>query len=88
MAAPREYEVREEYRNYTIPQLLEAPVTCFQGVGDTQSELLERYFNVTTVRELANLPSFLEAPSRCRKRCWKAARCWVSPCGRRPGTVR
>lgn len=61
MAAPLEYEVREEYQSYSLGQLLDAPVTCFQGVGEIQSELLERYFNITTVRQLAEMPSFVEA---------------------------
>ena len=61
MAAPLEYEVREEYQSYSIGQLLDAPVSCFQGVGEVQSELLERYFNITTVRQLAEMPSFVEA---------------------------
>ncbi|MEE8435380.1 MAG: hypothetical protein V3S64_11380 [bacterium] len=61
MAAPLEYEVREEYQSYSIGQLLDAPVSCFQGVGEIQSELLERYFNITTVRQLAEMPSFVEA---------------------------
>ena len=61
MAAAMEYEVREEYREYTIGQLLDAPVTCFQGVGDIQSELLERYFKVTTVKQLADMAAFIEA---------------------------
>lgn len=61
MAAPLEYEVREEYQSYSIGQLLDAPVSCFQGVGEVQSELLERYFNITTVRGLAEMPSFVEA---------------------------
>lgn len=59
--AALEYEVRDEYRDYSLEQLLEAPVTCFQGVGDIQSEILERYFHVTTVKDLAELAPFLEA---------------------------
>jgi len=63
MAAQVEYEVREEYKDYSLEQLLEAPVNCFQGVGDNQSELLARYFNVSTVKQLADLGAFLEALS-------------------------
>jgi nucleoid-associated protein YgaU len=59
--AAMEYEVRDEYKSYSVAQLLDAPVTCFQGVGEIQSEILERYFGVTTVKELASLPVFLQA---------------------------
>ncbi|MDH5751458.1 MAG: hypothetical protein OEZ59_03460 [Deltaproteobacteria bacterium] len=57
----KDYEVREEYQDSSVQQLLNAPVTCFQGVGDIQSEILEQYFDVKTVKDLANLPHFLEA---------------------------
>ena len=56
-----EYEVRPEYKSFTLSRLLDAPVTCFQGVGDPQSEILRRVFHVRTVRQLANLPYYLWA---------------------------
>jgi len=59
--AALEYEVRDEYRDYTVAQLLESPVTCFQGVGDIQSDLLQRYFNVATVKDLAQMGPFVDA---------------------------
>ncbi len=55
----REYEVREEFVNYGLAQLMDASVLCFQGVGDIQSELLKSYFNISTVRDLANWTPFL-----------------------------
>lgn len=61
--AALEYEVRDEYRDYTVAQLLDAPVTCFQGVGDIQREMLDRYFGVGTVRDLAHLDPFVQALS-------------------------
>lgn len=56
-----EYEVRAEYQSMSLSQLLDANVTCFEGVGDTQSDILNRYFGITTVRQLGNMPFFLWA---------------------------
>jgi nucleoid-associated protein YgaU len=56
-----EYEVRPEYRSLSLAQLLDTTVMCFEGVGDTQHDILNRYFGVTTVRQLANMPYFLWA---------------------------
>lgn len=56
-----EYEVRAEFRSLPLKQLIDSPVMCFEGVGDTQASLLNRYFGVTTVRQLANMPFFLWA---------------------------
>ena len=56
-----EYEVRAEYQSMSLDQLLDSPVTCFEGVGDTQNDILNRYFSITTVRQLANMPYFLWA---------------------------
>ncbi|MBI4084267.1 MAG: LysM peptidoglycan-binding domain-containing protein [Candidatus Lambdaproteobacteria bacterium] len=56
-----EYEIRSEFASLSLAQLLDAPVTCFQGVGDTQSEILGRVFGITTVRQLAGLRYFLWA---------------------------
>ncbi len=54
-----EYEVRAEYQSMSLEQLLDTTVMCFEGVGDTQNDILNRYFGVTTIRQLANLPYFL-----------------------------
>ncbi len=56
-----EYEVRSEFQSLSFSQLLDASVMCFQGVGDTQNELLTKYFGIKTVRQLANLPFFIWA---------------------------
>ena len=56
-----EYEVRPEYQSMSLDQLLDSPVKCFEGVGDTQNDILNRYFSITTVRQLANMPYFLWA---------------------------
>lgn len=56
-----EYDVRPEYQSMSLDQLLETTVMCFEGVGDTQNDILNRYFGVTTVRQLANMPYFLWA---------------------------
>lgn len=56
-----DYEVKEAYRDHSVTQLLNSPITCFQGVGDTQKDILENYFGVKTVKDLANIPHFLEA---------------------------
>ncbi|MCZ6531940.1 MAG: LysM peptidoglycan-binding domain-containing protein [SAR324 cluster bacterium] len=53
------YDVRAEYQSMSLEQLLDSTVNCFEGVGDTQSDLLNRYFGITTVRQLANMPYFL-----------------------------
>lgn len=57
----REYEVREEYQNYSLGQLMDSPVMCFQGLGDIQAEMLKQYFSITTIQEMANFPFFLWA---------------------------
>jgi nucleoid-associated protein YgaU len=59
--AALEYEVRDEYKDYSVAQLLDSPVTCFQGVGEIQSEILQRYFNVQTVKDLAHMEPFVQA---------------------------
>ncbi|HEX7926563.1 MAG TPA: LysM peptidoglycan-binding domain-containing protein [bacterium] len=57
----REYEVRQEFESYGLGQLMDSPVTCFQGMGDIQAEMLRQYFGVGTIREMANFPFFLWA---------------------------
>ncbi|HUJ75429.1 MAG TPA: hypothetical protein VL359_11245, partial [bacterium] len=57
----RDYEVREEYKGYGLAQLLDSPVLCFQGVGEIPAQLLNQYFNITTVRDLANMTQFMWA---------------------------
>jgi hypothetical protein len=56
-----EYEVRPEYKDSSLSELLDTSVMSFQGVGDTQHEILNRFFGVKTIRDLANLPFFLSA---------------------------
>jgi nucleoid-associated protein YgaU len=53
-----DYELRSEFKNLPLETLMDHAVSCFQGVGDNQSELLEKYFGVHTIRDLANLPFF------------------------------
>lgn len=53
-----DYELRSEFKNLPLETLMDHAVTCFQGVGDNQSELLEKYFAVHSIRDLANLPFF------------------------------
>jgi nucleoid-associated protein YgaU len=55
----REYEVRQDYTNHSLSQLLDSPITCFQGVGDIQAQLLNQYFGIASVRQLANFELFL-----------------------------
>jgi nucleoid-associated protein YgaU len=55
------YQVRDEFKNYSLDKLMEGSVQVFHGVGDIQGELLKQYFDVTTVPGLANLPAFLSA---------------------------
>jgi len=55
----QEYEVREEFRSHSLSQLMDDHVLCFQGVGDIQAELLKQYFNIASVRDLANWSYFL-----------------------------
>ena len=56
-----EYEVRAEFQSLSLAHLLDTPVRCFEGVGDNQEDLLDRYFKIKTVRQLANMPYFLWA---------------------------
>ncbi|MDH4120680.1 MAG: LysM peptidoglycan-binding domain-containing protein [Deltaproteobacteria bacterium] len=56
-----DYEVHAQYRTLPLSKLLEAPITCFQGVGESQSQIMEKFFRITTVHQLANLPFFLWA---------------------------
>ncbi len=56
-----EYEVHEQYKSYSIAQLNDAPITCFQGVNAQHAELLKRYFEVTKVSEMAGLSCFQQA---------------------------
>ena len=53
-----EYELHPEFHNARLSELLEASVTCFRGVGDVQRDLLEQYFDVETVQDLACLLAF------------------------------
>ncbi len=55
----QEYEVREEFKDNSLSQLMDASVLCFQGVGEIQCELLKQYFGIATVRDLANWAQFL-----------------------------
>jgi nucleoid-associated protein YgaU len=57
----REYEVREEFQSYSLGQLMDSPVTCFQGMGDIQAEMLKQYFGITTIKDMANFRFFLWA---------------------------
>lgn len=57
----QDYEVREEFKDNSLSQLMDASVLCFQGVGEIQTELLKQYFGINTVRDLANWPHFLWA---------------------------
>ncbi len=54
-----DYEVRPEYKDIPLEELLDTTVGCFQGVGDNQHDILDRFFGVKTVRDLANMPFFL-----------------------------
>ena len=54
-----DYEVRPDYEDSSLSELLDSSVMCFQGVGDNQNDILQRFFGVSTVRELANLHYFL-----------------------------
>jgi len=56
-----DYEVRPEYKELSLSELLDTSVMCFQGVGDTQNDILNRFFGVQTVRDLANLIYFISA---------------------------
>lgn len=53
-----DYELRSDFKNLPLDALMDHSVTCFQGVGDNQNELLKNYFGVHTIRDLANLPFF------------------------------
>ncbi len=53
-----DYELRSEFTNLPLETLMDHAVTCFQGVGDNQNELLQKYFGVHSIRDLANLPFF------------------------------
>jgi len=57
----QEYEVREEFKNNSLSQLMDASVLCFQGVGEIQTELLKQHLGMATVRDLANWTQFLWA---------------------------
>ena len=54
-----DYEVRPEFEDSSLSELLDTSVMCFQGVGDNQNDILQRFFGVSTVRDLANLHYFL-----------------------------
>ena len=56
-----DYEVRPDYKDLPLSELLDTTVMCFQGVGDTQHDILSRFFGVEKVRDLANLPFFISA---------------------------
>ena len=53
-----DYELRKEFKDLSLEALMDHAVTCFQGVGDTQNELLTNYFGIQTIRDLANMPFF------------------------------
>jgi hypothetical protein len=57
----QDYEVREEFKDNSLSQLMDSSVLCFQGVGEIQTELLKQYFGIATVRDLANWAQFLWA---------------------------
>jgi LysM repeat protein len=56
-----DYEVRSDYKDMPLSDLLGATVMSFQGVGDTQHEILNKFFTVESVEQLANFPFFLSA---------------------------
>lgn len=47
--------VMKEYESKSLKEIADAPVNALQGVSDGDAELLQKAFNVKTVRDLANL---------------------------------
>jgi len=56
-----DYEVRHDYKEMPLSELLEATVMAFQGVGDNQHDILKRFFSVETIQQLANFQFFIWA---------------------------
>jgi hypothetical protein len=47
--------VDKAYEDKSINELADAPVNALQGVSAKDAELLKKAFNITTIREFANL---------------------------------
>ncbi|MBI3991767.1 MAG: LysM peptidoglycan-binding domain-containing protein [Candidatus Lambdaproteobacteria bacterium] len=56
-----DYELRSEFKDIPLETLLEHSVASFQGVGDTAQSLLNTYFGIVTIGQLANMPHFVQA---------------------------
>ena len=56
-----DYELRSEFKDIPLDQLLDNSVASFQGVGDTAQSLLSTYFGIVTIAQLANMPHFVQA---------------------------
>jgi hypothetical protein len=47
--------VDKAYEDKSFKELADAPINALQGVREKDAELLKEAFNITTIRELANL---------------------------------
>lgn len=47
--------VDKAYEQMSFDELVDAPINALQGVNAKDAELLKKAFNVTTIREFANL---------------------------------
>ena len=47
--------VDKAYEQMSFDELVDAPINALQGVNAKEAELLKQAFNVTTIREFANL---------------------------------
>jgi hypothetical protein len=47
--------VDKAYEDKSFNQLADAPISALRGVNPKAAELLEKAFNITSIRELANL---------------------------------
>lgn len=56
-----DYELRQEFTDVSLTDLLDTSIASFQGVGDTAKGLLNTYFGITSIGQLANMPQFREA---------------------------
>ncbi|MDM4721981.1 hypothetical protein QTQ03_21185 [Micromonospora sp. WMMA1363] len=53
--------VDKAYRDETLTEIVDAPVSALAGVSDGDAELLKHAFNITTVGELGRNPYFRTA---------------------------